>query len=287
MMREREVICPAGFRDRLDRALSALLPGVSRGEARRRIAAGAVFVDGRCCRVASREVGAGSRLRLLPDGASSASVPRPTLVVLARDPDILAIDKPAGMPSAPTRQGAAGTALDLLQAEEPSLRLVHRLDAGTSGVLLFARSALAATRLSRAFQEGQVRKEYLALVRGIPTDEEGRIDLPLRSGANGSHVDPNGRPAVTNWRFLGRRGEDSLLQLVPETGRMHQLRVHLAHLGWPILGDRRYGGPPARRMYLHALRLAFPHPRSSQEMILETSRPEGFDVLEEVDQAAT
>lgn len=244
---------------RLDRAVAAAA-GVSRTAARALIAAGAVFHNGRRCRVASRGVQPGDRLRVAA-ALPAATTPAP-LPILFDGAGVLAIDKPAGMPSAPTAQAAAGTALDALAAQLAAagdrrrLWLVHRLDAGASGVLLFATTPAAAAAASAAFRDRQVDKRYLALVGGAPAEEAGVVDQPLAERRGHAVIDPRGRPAHTAWRVHERRSGATLLTVEPSTGRLHQIRAHLAAIGLPIVGDRRYGGPPAARLMLHALELS-------------------------------
>lgn len=278
------VICPPGFADRLDRALAQLMPDLSRGEARRLIDAGSVFIDGARCRVASRMVRAGMRLRVAGDTPEAKHV---SLSIVYEDADCIAIDKPAGMPAQPTRSAAAGTALDVLidQLSERAGRrvrlwLVHRLDAPTSGVLLFAKTRAAAAALGKAFQDRAVEKNYVARVAAGATESalrtvgSGVIDLPLRNVGGRAKVVAAGKPAQTEWCVLGRDADTMLLRLHPITGRLHQLRAHLHASGHPILGDRLYGGPPAERLMLHAAKLSFCHPRSGERIVIASPVPE-------------
>lgn len=260
---------------RLDQAIAASLAGVSRGQARRLIGAGAVFLEGRRCRVASRLVRSGDRVRV---GAAEPKTVE-SIPILYEDDDVIAIDKPPDMPTAPTRQAAAGTAYETLRAGlrrrggAARLWTVHRLDAATSGVVVFARSAAAARTLSRAFQERLVDKRYVALVSGVPGDDGGRIDAAIEVAGGRATVSERGRPASTAWRVRTRGVRDAVLELAPHTGRMHQLRVHLASLGHPIVGDRLYGGSAAPRLMLHAERLTFPHPTRGEPIEIVTEPP--------------
>jgi RluA family pseudouridine synthase len=213
--------------------------------------------------------------------AAGATSSRPgSLRILHEDADLVAIDKPAGMPSAPTRTAARGTAQTTLVAElrardgRPTrLFVVHRLDAGTSGVLVFAKTRAAAATLGKAFADGAVEKTYVARVATAPTAGAGTIDLALATAGRKSVVDPKGRPARTGWERVAADARGALLRLRPETGRMHQLRAHLAAIGHPIKGDRLYGGPPAARLMLHAERLVVPHPRSGEPLALMAACP--------------
>jgi 23S rRNA pseudouridine955/2504/2580 synthase len=201
--------------------------------------------------------------------------------VLYRDDWAIVVDKPAGL----AVQGGTNTErhveglLDGLRfesAERP--RLVHRLDRDTSGVLLIARHAAAATFFTRAFREKTTRKIYWAIVAGLPRPERGRIDLGLskgggpKGGGGRERVHPDdegGRSAITYYRVLDHAGgRASWVALLPVTGRTHQLRAHCAALGTPILGDGKYGGAAAQlpggaaahRLHLHARSLEIPHP---------------------------
>ena len=198
-------------------------------------------------------------------------------LVIHRDDHVLALDKPPGLSS----QGGRGqhrTLDDLLAAfAKPSGRkpqLVHRLDRDTSGVILAARSQPAASFLGKALMARRFKKTYLALVGGPLIPEAGEIDTPLRREEQGREAwsrpaaaeHPDAQPALTRYRTLTANPRAALLELEPVTGRMHQLRAHLAHLGRPILGDARYGGAlafeaaPVPRLMLHARSLSFPHP---------------------------
>lgn len=254
------VVCPAGFCDRLDKAIACLVPSLARAEARRLIAAGAVFLDGRRCRVASRVVREGSRVRI------ETVAHRPSeqsLRILYDANGCVAVDKPAGMPVAATRRAASGTAMEILQQQlravgrRERLWLVHRLDAATSGVVVFATTRPLAVHLGEAFRKGELEKKYLALVTGVVQEDAGIIRVPIRVDGRRACCDPAGKPAETVWRVLERHRATMLLELRPATGRMHQLRVHLQEVGLPIVGDRWYGGKPAARLMLHAATVRF------------------------------
>lgn len=192
--------------------------------------------------------------------------------VVFADDHLIVVDKPAGMPSVPAR-----TPLDppcvAWHLRDPFgfVEAVHRLDRDTSGLLVMARSAPARAALGRAFEKRLVRKRYEAIVHGAPARPDGIVHLPLAADPARpprSRVDPIlGRPATTRWRLItsssGPGRPWSRLELEPITGRSHQLRVHLAWLGMPIVGDRLYGtvnDPAAPGLALHASWLAFPHP---------------------------
>ena len=178
---------------------------------------------------------------------------------------LIAFNKPSGLSSIRDRGGAEGSSLhELVSAREGGkIYVVHRLDKDTSGVLLFARDAAAHRRLSLLFETRQVGKSYLAWVRGEPAHPSGVVDAPLREfGSGRTAVDPRGKPAVTRWTVLRRADGDALLDVRPETGRRHQIRVHLFSIGHPVLGDRLYGNSlpvgGAPRLMLHARELVVP-----------------------------
>ena len=260
-MKSRSFIVPEELAgERLDVVIARLAPEISRRQARRLVDAGSVFVDGRRNQVCSRPVRAGAALEV------SLVAPRPDappLEVIALDDDLAVVNKPARMPAEPTREASAGSAHRVLadqlrergQAHE-GLRAAHRIDVDTTGVLVFARHAAAAQALHAQFAAQRVGRRYLALVVGLPQWTLQRIDLPLarqRDEAGRVQVDPAGAACVTLAVVLARGDQGALLSCAPVTGRMHQLRAHLAAVGHPLAGDRRYGGTAAPHLGLHAL----------------------------------
>lgn len=199
--------------------------------------------------------------------------------ILHLDEDLLVIDKPAGLhtlpdgydPSLPHVRG-------LLELEYGRLWIVHRLDRETSGVLVLARSAEAHRSLNTQFEQHQVRKIYRALVEGNPEWQEFTVRLPLRANVGHRHrttVDSyRGKPAVTHLRILERSEATTLIEASPETGRTHQIRAHLAALGYPIVGDELYGGSLSPNgLHLHALSLEITHPVTGQRMKFAAENP--------------
>lgn len=209
--------------------------------------------------------------------------PTGPLVIVHADRDLVVIDKPSGLLSAPGRgPDQADSALLRVQARWPTAEPVHRLDLDTSGLLVFALRGKATRALMAQLRDRRVEKRYLAWVAGAPGAEAGEIDLPLRRlvGQPRSVVDPAGRPSRTRWRVLERRGEATLLALEPLTGRSHQLRLHLRSIGHPILGDRFYAPPEvilaADRLLLHAVELRLLHPWSGAPLALHAPPGPGF-----------
>jgi len=256
---------------------------LSRAQVRRLLARGAVRVDGREADTGAKgvPVSAGARVEVLPferpEAQAAPAEPEQPLRELASGPGWVAVDKPAGLPVHPLREDERGTVLGALLARHPGMQgvgegglrsgVVHRLDVDTTGVLLFATQEDAWQRLRAAFREHRVDKSYRALVRG-ELDDSGEIELPLVVGRHRPAVVRVAKPgerargartAVTRWRVLERFGSAALVEARPVTGFLHQIRVTLAWLGAPVLGDRVYdpraARTPAPRHMLHASRL--------------------------------
>ena len=196
---------------------------------------------------------------------SDYAPPDAPIEVLHRDADLLVAVKPEGLLSVPGK-GAhlADCLLSRLVADDPAVLLVHRLDRDTSGVMVFARNQAAQRHLGLQFERRHMRKRYIALVAGQVAEVSGRLDAALKAdwpNRPRQMVSPEGRRAVTDWERLAVVGDVTRLALRPETGRSHQLRVHCAALGHPIMGDPLYGVVPAERMMLHAETLGLRHPR--------------------------
>ncbi len=273
---------------RLDQALAALA-GVSRRHARALIDSGRLCVDGRTTRTLSRRLATGSVLDLSPphDGIVPPHA-LPQVEIVFEDRWLVALVKPAGMAAAVPRARApeeltAGEALAMVLSGRAGQRveviLAHRLDRGTSGLMLFALHARSSQGLGRAFQQGAVNKRYLAVVAGNLGPGEIVLDQPigrdpLTPGRFASSS--RGRPARTIVRVLARQASVSLVEAQPLTGRSHQIRVHLASAGWPILGDTLYGGATAPRLMLHARRLDLRHPITGVPLSLTAAAPADF-----------
>lgn len=201
------------------------------------------------------------------------------LPLLFGDEQLVAVDKPAGMLSVPGRgPERADCAASRVQAVWPDALIVHRLDMGTSGVLVFGRGAGPQRTLSIAFAERRVDKRYIAVIAGSPAADEGTVELPLicdwpnRPRQMVDH--DRGKPSTTRWRVLERAadGRTTRVELIPLTGRSHQLRVHMQSIGHPIVGDELYAPPQvqamAPRLLLHAECLTLPHPADEGRTVI-------------------
>lgn len=288
---------------RLDQAAADLFADFSRSRLKQWILGGQLTVNGEQRRPRDPVI-AGERLRLLAESEPRVSIApqRIPLSIVWEDDEVLVIDKPAGLVVHPGAGNPAGTLQNALLhhrpalAEVPRAGLVHRLDKDTTGLMVVAATEIAHAALVRQLEARSVRREYEAVCRGVLT-AGGTIDAPI-----GRHpvdrlrmtVRNSGRPAVTHYRVIRRfRGHTHLLARL-ETGRTHQIRVHLAHAGHPLLGDPVYGrlqlpagATPAlieslrgfRRQALHARRLAFQHPASGETVAFEAELPQDFRQL--------
>lgn len=301
--------------DRIDRALAGLLP-LSRSRVQRLVEAGRVTVDGRIVRKSSEPLRPGARVRIeVPPKPAPAYVPETLPVpILYEDDDCLVVDKPAGLVVHPAPGHPSGTLVNALLALRPEVAgvgserkagIVHRLDKDTSGCLLVAKHDRAHELLAHQFAGRTVEKRYWAWVWGHMDGEAGEIDRPLgRSTSDRQRMSSRtrrGRHAVTRWRVLERYPVAEWLEVAPETGRTHQIRVHLAEAGHPVIGDGRYGGGPARargfhgpqralaqraaevggRQALHARSLAFDAPSDGRRIQVDAPLPADLDRLQQ------
>jgi 23S rRNA pseudouridine1911/1915/1917 synthase len=262
---------------RLDRYVADRLPDLSRGTVQGLIESGRVRVDGQ-----QRK----SKFRMTPGEVVSVEIPPPRideilpdpipLCVIYEDADVIVIDKPAGMVVHPAPGHPRGTLANALLAHVPGISvggsqrpgIVHRLDKDTSGLIVAAKTDRGRTTLVTQWEDRSVEKTYLALVSGSVADEEAIIDAPIGRDPKYRQrmaVVRSGRPAVTRFHVVERFPNTTLLEVTIETGRTHQIRVHLAFIGHPIVGDRLYGRarpaePALERQFLHASALAFTLP---------------------------
>ncbi|MHB8057214.1 MAG: RluA family pseudouridine synthase [Desulfuromonadaceae bacterium] len=250
---------------RLDDAIATLCTGVSKSEARRIIDRGGCTVNVALVRVASRSVKVGDVIEIgIMEAGRFQELKLPAEALLYEDAELIAVNKPAGINSQRTPYQLKGTleywVSEYFKAQgssEPA-RVVHRLDRGTSGAMLFPKNRQAAARFSKQFQDGLVDKLYLALVCGRPDQEVWTVDAPIGKVASARYgVVEGGKPSRTEFRTVATSGDISLLEARPLTGRTHQIRVHLESVGLPIIGDATYGGVPAGRMMLHCSAMTF------------------------------
>jgi 23S rRNA pseudouridine1911/1915/1917 synthase len=270
---------------RLDRFLAGLPEVRSRAEAERLLAAGKVLVDGAAAAKSARLAGGEEIEFEAPEEAGPLEPEDVGLRVAYEDAHLLVVDKPAGIVVHPSPGHGAGTLVHgVLEhgaagGEEDRPGIVHRLDRDTSGLLVVARSPEAHERLKRLVQEHALEREYLALVRGRPRSRAGRIEAPIgrdrRDPTRQSLDTDRPREAVTHFELVELTDQQALLRVRLETGRTHQIRVHLAAISLPVVGDPVYGVPePALgRQFLHATRLAFTHPFTSDPVEVESPLP--------------
>ena len=281
---------------RVDVALSALA-GITRSQARRWIDAGRVRINERICRPSERVALGDAVDAIPPDPVQSPLTPEAIpLDILFEDEDVIVIDKQAGLVMHPAPGHASGTLVNALLHHCVDLAgvggvlrpgIVHRLDRGTSGVLVVAKNDAAHAALADQFRDHSIERIYLALIRGSPTAESGRVDRPIgrhRTDRKRISVQSSvARAAHTAWRVLERfpstvptHPGHAWLEIRPETGRTHQIRVHLASVGLPIVGDPVYGRNVRDclpRPALHAAVLGFIHPRNAEFLRFEAPLP--------------
>lgn len=282
---------------RLDLFLAGENPELSRSHIQRLLTSGLAEVNGLPAK-ASHRVRAGDRVVLrVPPPVELVVGPEPIpLDVYFEDADLIVVNKPRGMVVHPAEGNYSGTLVNALLHHCRDLSgingvirpgIVHRLDKDTSGLLMVAKNDAAHLELARQLSERSVDRRYLALVHGLLKDDRGTVDAPIgrhpRDRQRMAVTPGRGRPAVTHYLVLNRRQGMTCLELRLETGRTHQIRVHMAWLGHPVMGDPKYG--PAKNpfglqgQFLHAGLLGFSHPRSGRRMTFEAPLP---DELEEI-----
>jgi 23S rRNA pseudouridine1911/1915/1917 synthase len=288
-----------GSGERVDRWLHDHLPELSRSRIQALIKSGNVFLNGRPVK---------AHQKIAPGAEISVTVPEPEPVgivpeniplnILHEDNDIVVVNKPAGMVVHPGAGRTSGTLVNALLyycGELPGIGgqlrpgIVHRLDKDTSGAIVVARTDRAMAHLSAEFRQRRVAKTYLALVWGTPPGASGTEEGPLarsRQNRQKMGVTPTGRRAVTHYETIETFGELSLLRVTIETGRTHQIRVHMSHMGHPVVGDTRYGRkrhvvlPSAvSRQMLHAQTIAFAHPADGRRVEFEAPLWEDMAML--------
>ena len=305
MSGRRSLPVPEGLEgERVDAGLARLL-GVSRSRAADMVVQGRVSIDGRPVAKSDRlEPGAWLEVELdTPDQPAPMPEVVPGLTVILEDDDLLVVDKPAGVAAHPSPGWSGPTVTSGLQAAGHTLStsgaaerqgIVHRLDVGTSGLMVVAKSDLAYSELKRQFRDREVAKTYHALVQGHPDPLRGTIDAPIARLRGADHrfgVVAGGRPSITHYETLEAFPYATLLTVGLETGRTHQIRVHMSAMRHPCAGDLTYGADPRLaerlglgRQWLHAVELSFRHPRTDAEVTVASDYP--ADLAEAVERLA-
>jgi 23S rRNA pseudouridine1911/1915/1917 synthase len=292
---QRRVPVPDGLDgERLDTALARMF-GLSRATAADLIGAGDVLVGGRPAAKSDR-VPAGEWLDVTlpppPVPLQARPEPVPGMAIVHEDADIIVVDKPAGVAAHPTPGWTGPTVLQGLLAAGHTIAtsgaaerqgIVHRLDANTTGLMVVAKSERAYSTLKQAFRDREVDKRYHALVQGHPDPLRGTVDAPIarHPAGNGRFaVVADGRPSVTHYDTIEAFRAASLIEVILETGRTHQIRVHMSAIRHPCVGDRLYGGDPVlaarlglTRQWLHAVRLGFAHPADGRHVEFTSDYP--------------
>lgn len=281
----------------LDRLLRASFPGASWNAVRNLIESGKVSVDGEVVRESSRAVRAGSEIRLSMRAPRARDNVLPRELIAHVDTHVVVVRKPAGISTVPYDEDETGTLSELVETTlkkkggpHTPLGIVHRIDKETSGLVVFARTLTAKRALKQQFRVHSVRRRYLALAHGkvAPGTRESRLVKDRGDGRRGSTENPTlGREAVTHVRVLEPLRSATLIECRLETGRTHQIRIHLAEDGHPLLGERVYSKNfagtllPAPRLMLHAFELGFEHPVTGEPLHFEEPMPDDMkNVLE-------
>ncbi len=275
---------------RLDRWLVVQMPELSRARIQTLIRGGFVQLDGGGAKPSTR-LTSGARVTIeVPPDPLAAVAPEPMdLAILHEDDDIVVVNKPSGLVVHPAAGHERGTLVNgllhertLAPGNDPSRPgIVHRLDKATSGAIVVAKSERASASLVEQFKARSVAKTYVALVHGVLADADGRIDAPI--GRHPKHAREQavradgGKAALTDFRVLRAWEDRTLLAAFPRTGRTHQIRVHMAAIGHPVVGDTLYGqGADAESLMLHAWKLALDHPATGERMAFTAALPPRF-----------
>jgi 23S rRNA pseudouridine1911/1915/1917 synthase len=274
--------------ERVDAFIARRVPEISRSYVKRLLDGGLVTVEGRVPKAAEK-VAEGDLIvvEVPPPQELSLEAQQIPVTIVYQDSDIIVVDKPPGLTVHPAPGSPSGTLVNALLAICPDLQgiagtlrpgIVHRLDKDTSGLLVVAKNDRAMRSLQQQLAERRVHKTYLALVHGVPAPRAGQIEAPIgRSSRNRKKmaIVENGREATTRYKVRDDLGKYALLEVEPVTGRTHQIRVHLAAIGHPIVGDAVYGrsSPLVERQFLHAWKLAFGMPLGGRQMEFESPLP--------------
>ncbi len=270
---------------RLDQHVAGVFPEYSRSQWQKFIAQGYVKVNSQIENSPKRDIGETDKVRVaLPDAPDYS---KHILPVIYEDEHVVVINKPAGIlthaKGTITEEFSVGEFMRHRMTQPDTTNrpgIVHRLDRDTSGVIICGRDDVTKRLLQKQFQDRKAHKTYIAIVKGVPKHHKAKLDLPIERNPQAPasfRVGPSGKSATTTYSVLAHNNTMSVLELKPETGRTHQLRVHLAHLGHPIVGDPVYGGgkSPIARMCLHAYELEITIPKS-QRRTFRADIPEDF-----------
>lgn len=237
---------------------------------------GGILLNGKAVTVRA-EVNQGDNVEIfipksVSDGIPSMDIP---LTVIYEDEDILAVDKPMNMPTHPSKGNNLPTLANAVMGYYGGnfvFRAVNRLDRDTSGIVIIAKNQISASALSDSMKRGLWRKKYHAIVEGVPEPKSARIEAPIERIEEGNikrTVRPDGKPAITEYRVIEEYEESSLCEITLLTGRTHQIRVHMAHIGHPLVSDFLYGTKSEKEYFLRCKEIRFPHPRSGRNIVIK------------------
>lgn len=272
--------------ERLDRVLFELLEQkISRGRIRKAIVAGGVYINRKRVRIASRQLfpGAVVEIYLAAENKPVVSFSLDQIAILYEDKQLLAVNKPAGLPAVPTLDDARNSLSAILGQKYKYLGIHHRLDRDTSGVVLFTKDKSVNKGIADQFQEKKIEKTYYAICEGNPPSkswrQESNIDRIAKKKNLYGSVESGGKEAITEFKVLSSSNNLHLVEVTPLTGRTHQIRVHLKDSHCPIAGDKTYGSRRSHRTLLHARKLSIQHPLTRKKLTITAPFPEDFLTL--------
>jgi 23S rRNA pseudouridine1911/1915/1917 synthase len=273
--------------ERLDHYIIRQFPKLSRSVATRLVETGKVAVNGEIATKAGMKVRQKDKVKVDYEPKWHTEAPKIDLPVIYENKTCVVINKPVGVLSHSKGEfNPEATVATWLQGRIKNMSgeragIVHRLDRATSGVMICAKTPDALHWLQKQFSTRKVKKTYIAIIKGAPNEEEAVIDMPIERNPKKPQtfrVGANGKSAVTAYKVLKKNDKYSMVELKPTTGRTHQLRVHLEHIGHPIVGDAFYGGPAGERLFLHAKSLEITLPNKNRETF-EAPLPEEFNEI--------